>query len=174
MCGTSKVYCTSNLTGPKAHNIIYINTFALWNQCWIFFFLAISEDYCLIFFLGMWDWRRRNKDKLEENTGKKQSENANDVDLPFRRELFKVKRAQGPICSVAERDAFDEISWMRVPDNGFPFSECFSRHFLRSTLPHSHHFFLFFLRKKNSISIHSLISCDSFCQTIVREGIIET
>ena len=26
MCGTSKVYCTSNLTGPKAHNIIYINT----------------------------------------------------------------------------------------------------------------------------------------------------
>ena len=26
MCGTSKVYCTSNLTGPKAHNIIYINS----------------------------------------------------------------------------------------------------------------------------------------------------
>ena len=25
MCGTNKVYCTSNLTGPRAHNIIYIN-----------------------------------------------------------------------------------------------------------------------------------------------------
>ena len=26
MCGTSKVYYTRNLTGPKAHNIIYFNT----------------------------------------------------------------------------------------------------------------------------------------------------
>ena len=25
VCGTSKVYYTSNLTGPKAHNIIYFN-----------------------------------------------------------------------------------------------------------------------------------------------------
>ena len=25
MCGTSKVHCTSNLTRPRAHNIIYIN-----------------------------------------------------------------------------------------------------------------------------------------------------
>ena len=25
VCGTSEVYYTSNLTGPKAHNIIYFN-----------------------------------------------------------------------------------------------------------------------------------------------------
>ena len=33
MCGTSKVYYTSNLTGPKAHNIIYINNVFITCSC---------------------------------------------------------------------------------------------------------------------------------------------
>ena len=41
---------------------------------------------------------------------------------------------------------------MSVPNNLFQFLKllCFSWHFLRSTLPHSHHFFLFFPKEKKT------------------------